>query len=104
MVSNVRSLLNKYDEASSVIVANDVDLVAVTETWLHFQVPDEAVSIPSFQLIRKDRTNDRRGGYIRDDIKCIHLADLEKDELEVLYNSLLPPVERSLYNNYLQNN
>jgi hypothetical protein len=55
MITNARSLLNKHDEAYSVTVANGVDLFAVTETWLHSQVPDEVISMPSFQLIRKDR-------------------------------------------------
>ena len=69
MITNARSLLNKHDEAYSVIVA--------TETWLHFQIPDEVISMPSFQLIRKDRINDCRGGgvccYVKDYINCIHL-------------------------------
>jgi hypothetical protein len=48
MITNARSLLNKHDEAYSVTVANGVDLFAVTETWLHSQVPDEVISMPSF--------------------------------------------------------
>jgi hypothetical protein len=88
MITNARSLLNKHDEAYSVTVANGVDLFAVTETWLHSQVPDEVISMPSFQLIRKDRINDRRGGgvcrYVKDYINCIHLTELENDHFEVL--------------------
>ena len=64
MIRNARSLLNKHDEAYSVTIGNGVYLFAVTETCLHSQVPDEVISMPSFQLIRKDRINDRRDGGV----------------------------------------
>jgi hypothetical protein len=48
MITNACSLLNKHDEAYSVTIANAVALFAVTETWLHSQVPDEVISMPSF--------------------------------------------------------
>ena len=51
MVTNVRSFLYKYDEAYLAVTENDVDLFAVTETWLSSQVPDGVINIPSFQLI-----------------------------------------------------
>ena len=94
MITNARSLLNKHDEAYSMTVANGVDLFAVTETWLHSQVRGEVISMPSFQLIRKDRINDHRGGgvccYVKDYINCIHLTELENDDFEVLWVLLRP--------------
>ena len=46
------------------------------------------MNIPSFQLIRKDRTDDRRGGgvccHVKNNIKRTHLVELESDDFEVL--------------------
>ena len=47
MVTNVRSLPYKYDEAYLAVTENDVDLFAVTETWLRSQVPDGVTNIPA---------------------------------------------------------
>ena len=88
MVTNVRSLLHKYDEAFIAVTENDVELFAATETWLSSQVPGGVINITSFHLIRKHRTDDRRGEvfccYAKNDIKCSHLGELESDDFEVL--------------------
>ena len=41
---------------------NEVDIVAVTETWLNDEVPDFCLCIPGYTLKRCDRKNRKGGG------------------------------------------
>lgn len=58
---NVRSLLGKFPDFKDIIINNQYDIVAVSETWL-LNVPNEAISIHGYNIIRKDR--DGRGGGV----------------------------------------
>lgn len=67
---NVRSLLNKFVDFKDMLISKDYHILAITETWLHNDVPNEAVAINGYKLIRKDR--DGRGGgvgiYIKENL------------------------------------
>ena len=67
---NVRSLFNKIPEINSSY--NCCDVIIVTETWLNASIPDSAVMIPNFVLIRQDRheTEMKKGGGI-----CIYIEE-----------------------------
>ena len=67
---NVRSLFNKIQEVS--MCYNYCDVIIVTETWLNASIPDSAVYIPDFVLIRQDRyiTDTMKGGGI-----CIYIKE-----------------------------
>ena len=64
LYANVRSLFNKIDEASLLLHDRRVDIAIFVETWLHPEIPDEAVSIDGFDLIRQDRELGKGGGII----------------------------------------
>lgn len=44
------------------ILENDMDIVGVSETWLHPDYPDHLITIPNYNLIRLDRPT--RGGGV----------------------------------------
>lgn len=62
MVTNIRSVFNKMDELEARVREKAPDFVVLTESWLDNSIPDEAVALPRYAVIRKDR--DRQGGGI----------------------------------------
>ena len=59
---NARSLYNKIDLLSVLLLPNDFDLIFVTESWLHSSVPDGLLlSNSAYTVYRKDR-QDGYGG------------------------------------------
>ena len=74
-VCSVRSLAPKIDELECVVNQNDSDIVCITETWLSNDIPDDAIALKDFTLIRKGR--ERRGGGIARFVKSnIQVKDL----------------------------
>ena len=77
---NVRSLFGKIAEIGAVFKYFDV--IVITETWLTDSIPDSAVSISGFNLIRKDRWSyiKKKGGgiccYIKDNL---HYEKMQED-------------------------
>ena len=68
-------------------------VACITETWLKDTVNDNAIHIPGYKLIRKDRTFTSHGGvciYIREEFQCFQLDALESDNVEVLYIKIRP--------------
>ena len=63
LLSNVRSLCNKMDEVEHRVVSVKPDVVVFTETWLDADVPDSCISLPGYNIVRKDR-NKYGGGII----------------------------------------
>ena len=64
---NARSILNKMDELAITIHNHNSDIVMVTETWLSDDIPDEALYIPGFTIVRNDGSTGRGVAiYIRE--------------------------------------
>lgn len=89
---NARSLNNeeKLDEISVLLDDNDVDIFAVSETWLNPQIPQSAVAIPGYGFpLRRDRPLNQRGGgvalYCSEAIVVNRRMDLELDNIEILW-------------------
>lgn len=51
------------DELEHRIARLKPDIVVLTETWLHVDIPDVSISLPDFSIVRKDRNN-HGGGII----------------------------------------
>ena len=64
LLSNVRSLNNKMDEATLLLTKLQPDLAAFTETWLDLSSSDDAVAINGYRILRRDRKATRGGGII----------------------------------------
>ena len=78
---NVRSLYNKIDSISQEIDLLAPDILNISETWLHEQLPDHFVGISNYSLVRCDRTLPvKRGGgictYIRQGLNFTVITDL----------------------------
>ena len=68
MLSNVRSMTNKMDEAHSLVQSGKPDIAVFVESWLDEQTPDTAIDIPGYVVFREDR-NSFGGGimcYVND--------------------------------------
>ena len=77
--TNVRSLLNKRDELHALIASTQLDVVALTETWLTDVVSDSELALPGFIFYRVDREDKGGGGvllYVRDHLpsKLCHIS------------------------------
>lgn len=48
----------KFNEFANFIKDSTLDIIAVTETWLKFKVPDGAVDIPGYVFCRDNRLRD----------------------------------------------
>lgn len=81
--------MNKVDELESVIRSNNIDIAAITESWLHESIPSEILSISNYICYRHDRSDGRRGGgvccFVRSGLQCSRLDILESPDVEALW-------------------
>jgi hypothetical protein len=65
----------------------NIQLFVLCETFLNSTFSDAAVSIPGYQIIRKDRQSNGGGLiiYVRSDIVCERMVKFEKDDLEMIW-------------------
>jgi hypothetical protein len=109
LYSNVRSICNKFDELCIILDNSNVvfDVLCLSETWLHKDLPDSAFSIKNYALFRDDRKLRKGGGvciwakydmnpvrFCIDvntpiEIECIAVI-LEKNQLGII-NIYVPP-------------
>ena len=62
--TNVRSLLGKLDELRVKIMTKNYDIIALTETWLTEDIPEQLILLQGYKLIRLDRSSNQRGGGV----------------------------------------
>jgi hypothetical protein len=63
LLSNCRSLLNKFDDLTAVVsTISNIQIIACTETWLTNEAEDAVIQIPGYTLYRCDRLNRVGGG------------------------------------------
>ena len=78
-LSNVRSLLPKFDEVCVFASMEKPDVMIFCETWLNAEI-DKLVCIPGYNdPIRHDRVSRRGGGvciYSREEISCWQINDI----------------------------
>jgi len=61
---NARSLVNKFDLFQSVVCNNDPDIIGVTESWCSSAIIDSELSLTGYDLFRRDRKSQNRGGGV----------------------------------------
>ena len=87
------SLAPKLDEVFDVITNANLDIACITETWLRDHIHDNIVSIPGYNLVRRDRIDVIHGGvctYIKKGLKYTVLEDLYDDKIEAIWLQLRP--------------
>ncbi len=90
---NARSLLPKIDELVVLLDGNPMDLVAITESWLHKDIDDSLISISDYNIYRNDGTGSRGGGvcvYSLKNIPCQRRLDFENPNFECLWLWICP--------------
>ncbi len=58
------SIMNKLDELNNLASLSRIDVIGVTETWLHDELKDHEVSLPGYVLFRHDRPSCKSGGGV----------------------------------------
>ena len=92
---NARSLRNKIAKVSDFVNINNVDILAVVETW--FNHLDRDVTLPGFQpSFRKDRKTKGGGVFVSNQIPCIRRKELESENLEIVWIQLFGIYSRSI--------
>ena len=93
----VNSLLKHIDEIRYVLLSAPFDIFAINESKINELIPDNEISIPGYNLIRKDRN--RAGGgvvlYIRDNISFFNREDLVPSRLEIVCAEINRPHSKS---------
>ncbi len=93
--ANVRSLVLKIDDLQSVCNTNNVDIMALSETWLKPTMPDEPYRLSGLVgPVRNDRVNRQEGGvavYINANFSFKHWSHLSEPDLETIWITLRPP-------------
>lgn len=85
---NIRAIANKVDELQQIALFNNASAI-----WLSPRVPDSAVSIPGFNLFRKDRAATTGGGvcvYLDSTIPCRRLEQRDQEYVESIWISMTP--------------
>ncbi len=61
---NAGSLLNKTEELADLAQQKNLDIIGVTETWLHDGIRDDGICLPGYTLFRQDRPSQKKGGGV----------------------------------------
>jgi hypothetical protein len=100
---NARSVVNKIKELKLLVEEENVDVVAITETWLNETITDEEMNISGFVLFRRDRNDPikRRGGgvamYIQNELNPVYNCELSEDSFsESLWCNIICENENTL--------
>ena len=77
-LSNVQSLVPKFDEIFAIASVTKPDLMAFCETWLSKKIDSRNISLPGYSSpIRYDRSLKRGGGvcvYCKDEVACKEIS------------------------------
>ena len=93
LLCNARSVFPKIDELRASLLFRLVDFVAVTESWLHADLPDSAVGIGGYDVHRKGRSGRLSGGvaaFVSSSVPCKRLKNMEHPDFECLWLNLRP--------------
>ena len=93
ILCNTRSLAPKIDELASVCSVDSADIVCITESWLHENIPDSAEQLEDYVLFRNDRPSHAGGvaAYVRCTIPSrLPVLELNDSVSETLWIRLRP--------------
>lgn len=60
-MANARSVREKLDELTAQLLTVHMDIAIITESWLHDHIDSNILTIPGYNIVRRDR-RDRIGG------------------------------------------
>ena len=89
MVTNLRSAVPKLDDLAATMRLHQADICCVTESWGHKDIPDQALTINGYTMIRRDRGGHRKGGglpvYVNEHIAFNVWSELRSPAIESLW-------------------
>lgn len=96
---NVNHLRNKLDEISDLLLNHNLDIFGISESRLNDKIDDCELSVPGFNLTRRDSNIISHTGlcvYINSGIIFNRRGDLESLDVESLWIEVFFPINRSL--------
>ena len=89
-ISRRANVIEKFEEITSIILNENFNIFALSETWLNASIPNHLFDIPGFRpLIRLGRSDGRRAGgvvlYVSSEFAPRRRLDLETNEFELLW-------------------
>ena len=86
---NIRSLPKHLDELRLLLQENPFDVICLNETWLNSSWRDAELSISGYNIIRKDRKDEQRGGgtaiYYKTKFVASPRPDIDSDGVETVW-------------------
>ena len=82
LLLNSRSIGNKINDLSALMLMDSFDIVALTETWLDSDFDDRHLYLDSYNIFRRDRCGQLGGGVLiatKLHLPCVRRYDLEVD-------------------------
>lgn len=88
-LTNLRSLLGKFDELYVHVLSMKPDIVCITESWLDDTVDSSSINIANYNVVRHDRLQRKGGGvlfYIKDTLQfeLLNIDTLFTKEIEIV--------------------
>ena len=82
---NVRSLVSKIEQLRLDLPASGIDVMSISESWLHTDIEEKLTTIPNYNIIRHDRRTKRANGHTKaGGGLCLYY----RESLQVDYNKL----------------
>ena len=90
---NIRSLFKKIDQLRLILIDSNIDIITLSETWLHQNIDSQLINIQGYSVNRLDRelkyTHKKRGGrlvaYIKNSIEVntYNSESISSNDIEV---------------------
>jgi len=75
---NARSLVQKMDYFRATVEAFSPDIIGITESWASSDISDSEISLSGYDMFRRDRPVDVRGGgvllYVRSELNAVEFV------------------------------
>ena len=75
---NLNKLLNKLSHVELLLSENNIDILAINETWLTSETPNSYVDIENYKIFRADTSSliEKHGApiYVRKNISCVEVG------------------------------
>lgn len=92
--TNINHISNKLDELSILSRKCKPTVIALTETFLDNNTPDQAIAVQNYTVTRRDRNTGAGGGvllFIADGVNFSRLSQFECEKFEVMFVIVRPP-------------
>ena len=85
LLTNARSILNKFEEFQLLVSQHNPYIIGVTESWLENNIHDSEIQLNNYNLFCNDRSGLRGGGvllYVHKSLMCSPYVKLNAIKLE----------------------